>query len=295
MNKHTQCSICRTKLQNIDLKVIDYTVSHQQFNIDECPSCKLRVTNPFPSETEIGKYYESEDYISHSDTSKSLMSKLYQTVRKITLKQKGKLVTEVSGKGSGHILDVGAGTGHFLNTMQELGWQTTGVEPSEKAIAYAKKQFNLTLLPTDQLKSLPEASFDVITLWHVLEHVHDLNEYVSTLQRLLTPDGTLFIAVPNYTSNDGKLYQQYWAGYDVPRHLFHFSPFSMQVLLENNGFKLIEKKKMFFDAFYVSMLSEKYKKGKVNYPKAFMNGLASNVQAFKTVNSCSSIIYVAQK
>ncbi len=288
------CPICKSKLETSSLQVKDYTVSSESFEISECPSCQLRITNPFPEEQAIGKYYESEEYISHSDSSKSIVDKLYHFIRKITLKQKANLIRNTTKVKNGSILDIGAGTGYFLNTMQMLNWNVMGLEPSEKARAVAKQDFDIELKDIEALYNLEKHSFDAITMWHVLEHVHDVNLYIKTIKELIKPNGKIIIAVPNYQSFDGKHYQEYWAGYDVPRHLSHFSHKSMKLLLETHGLHLANTKLMPFDSFYVSMLSEKYKTGKTRYIPAFMNGLKSYIRALSNRQSCSSIIYIAQ-
>jgi ubiquinone/menaquinone biosynthesis C-methylase UbiE len=193
------------------------------------------------------------------------------------------------------LLDVGAGTGAFANTMQAAGWKVTGLEPDATARANALVNHQLQLQELDNLHQLPESSFDTITMWHVLEHVHNLNDYLETYLRILTRTGKLIIAVPNYTSYDAAVYKEYWAAYDVPRHLYHFSRASIEVLLKRKGFLLEAIKPMWFDSFYVSMLSEKYKHGKENFIKAFWIGFVSNLKALVNTRKCSSVIYIIQK
>jgi 2-polyprenyl-3-methyl-5-hydroxy-6-metoxy-1,4-benzoquinol methylase len=273
--------------------VEDYTVSHELFEIWECKSCTLRFTQNIPDADAVGAYYQSENYISHSDTSEGFINKLYHTVRSRTLLQKRKLVEKMTGKSAGKILDIGCGTGAFLRTMQEAGWQVTGLEPDATARQKAKELYQLDVESAENLFSLPAETFDAITMWHVLEHVHLLHDYISQATKLLKPGGKLFIAVPNYTSDDEKVYKQYWAAYDVPRHLYHFSPQAMQKLLELHGININSMKPMWYDSFYVSMLSEQYKNGKSNILKAFMNGAVSNLKAMEDVKKCSSLIYIA--
>jgi 2-polyprenyl-3-methyl-5-hydroxy-6-metoxy-1,4-benzoquinol methylase len=273
--------------------VEDYTVSHELFEIWECKSCTLRFTQNIPDADAVGAYYQSENYISHSDTSDGFINKLYHTVRSRTLLQKRKLVEKMTGKSAGKILDIGCGTGAFLRTMQEAGWQVTGLEPDATARQKAKELYQLDVESAENLFSLPAETFDAITMWHVLEHVHLLHDYISRTTKLLKPGGKLFIAVPNYTSNDEKVYKQYWAAYDVPRHLYHFSPQAMQKLLELHGININSMKPMWYDSFYVSILSEQYKNGKSNIFKAFINGAVSNIKAMGDVKKCSSLIYVA--
>ena len=271
----------------------DYTVSGEQFEICECRNCTLRFTQNIPGEEQIGKYYQSESYVSHSDTNEGLINKLYHKVRKRTLLQKRKLVENITGKNNGSLLDVGCGTGAFLNVMKNASWKVTGLEPDETARQKARELYGLNLETSEKFFGLPAESFDAITLWHVLEHVHDLHGYVDQLKKLLKPAGKLFIAVPNYTCYDEKIYKEFWAAYDVPRHLYHFSPVSMKKLLSRHDLKIDTIKPMWFDSFYVSMLSEKYKTGKSHALKAFITGSISNYKALSNKEKCSSVIYVA--
>ena len=193
---------------------------------------------------------------------------------------------------SGTLLDIGAGTGAFLHHMQQQGWAVTGIEPDADARNVARETFGINLQTPDQLQKLPPNQFDAITLWHVLEHVHQLHTYMDILKSLLKPGGKLFIAVPNYQSLDADIYRLAWAAYDVPRHLYHFSPQSMQALTQRHGLKIISQKPMWFDAFYISLLSSKYKNGNLNWMGALLSGLRSNVNAVFNKNKCSSLIYV---
>ena len=292
---YNQCPACDSTNIAFALKAKDETVSHQYFEIWQCNSCTLRFTQDVPDENNIGKYYQSTEYISHSNTSQGLVNKLYHTVRSFTLQSKRKLVEKSSNRKAGRLLDVGAGTGSFLSVMKKSGWKVTGLEPDATARANAKKDFDVDLNPTGILFSLQPGSFDVITLWHVLEHVHELHKYLDTFYTLLSEGGRLIIAVPNYTSNDAKHYAGNWAAYDVPRHLYHFSPQSMQLLLEKHHFNLIQQQPMWFDSFYVSLLSEKYISGKNRFFRAFTNGAVSNAKAVGKPFNCSSVIYIAKK
>ncbi len=288
---YTHCPACGSDAIQQVLHAKDYTVSQQVFAIWHCNSCTLRFTQDVPGEQAIGNYYQSDNYISHSNTGKGLVNRLYHLVRRFTLSSKKKLVEKVSGKNTGQLLDVGAGTGAFAGFMQQHGWRVTGLEPDAGARTRAKELHGISLLETDALFQLPEGSFDVITMWHVLEHVHALHKYLDQLKTLLKPGGILLIAVPDYTSEDAAIYQQYWAAYDVPRHLYHFSPASMRKLIARHGMAVKNIRPMWFDSFYVSMLSERYKNGKSNLVKAFWNGLRSNMAASGNKERCSSVIY----
>lgn len=289
---YTSCPVCSSSSINPLLTVKDHSISKEEFIIWQCSHCALRFTQDVPDEDSIGAYYQSEDYISHSNSQKGFINKAYQVVRNYTLKQKAKLIKGFT-KEKGRILDVGAGTGAFLNTMKQQHWDVVGIEPDAGAREQAKKLFDLQLHEADTLKDLPPSNFDAITMWHVLEHVHQLHHYVERLKEMIKQDGKIFIAVPNYTSLDAELYGNFWAAYDVPRHLYHFSPQSMYKLMELHGLKIIATKPMWFDSFYVSLLSRKYKSG--NMIAAGVSGLRSNMKAIRNKERCSSVIYIISK
>jgi 2-polyprenyl-3-methyl-5-hydroxy-6-metoxy-1,4-benzoquinol methylase len=292
---YTNCPVCGSAdFKNI-LSAKDYTVSNEIFVIAECNLCTLRFTRDVPDAASISPYYKSENYISHTNTSKGLINRLYQSVRKRTLKQKRRLIEKATGVTKGSLLDVGSGTGAFAGEMKQAGWQVAGLEPDADARSVGKQSYNIDLADISQLYQLPAFSYDAITMWHVLEHVHDLQGYVAQLKSLLKEKGKLFIAVPNYTSKDAAVYGEHWAAYDVPRHLYHFSPQSMQVLMQKHGLKIIQCKPMWYDSFYVSMLSSKYRNGKTDFFASFVNGILSNLKAIGDVKRCSSVIYVISK
>ena len=292
---YTNCPVCgSTEIKNI-ISAKDHTVSGEVFAIVECNNCTLRFTQDIPDATSIAQYYKSEEYISHSNTSKGLINAIYQFVRTRTIRKKRKLIEKTTDLKSGTLLDIGSGTGSFIHEMKKAGWQVTGLEPDKDARVVAKKLYDLDLSDAKVLFQLSSGSFDVITLWHVLEHVHELAAYMQQLKSLLKQNGKLIIAVPNYTSKDAKIYKEYWAAYDVPRHLYHFSPRSMQELMKRNGLMIQEYKPMWYDSFYISLLSSKYKNGKANLFAAFWNGLSSNLKAIADVKKCSSVIYIITK
>lgn len=292
---YNKCLCCGSTAINKVLDCKDYTVSQEVFEIWACNTCTFRFTQNVPGEAGIASYYQSSDYISHSNTKEGLINTLYHSVRNITLKIKQQLLVKATGLKQGVLLDVGAGTGAFAHTMHKAGWQVTGLEPDDTARANALKDYNLHLQDLSNLHRLENNGFDTITLWHVLEHVHELHKSLEKFSALLKSEGRLVIAVPNYTSHDAQVYEQHWAAYDVPRHLYHFSPKSMEVLLREKGLVVESVKPMWFDSFYVSMLSEKYKSGKNNLLSALLTGLASNIKTIFNTKKCSSLIYVIKK
>lgn len=292
---YRECPCCGSNRISKSFTAKDYTVSNEMFEVWKCEDCTLQFTQNVPNNEDIGPYYKSSAYISHSDTNKGLINRLYHLVRNYTLQGKRKLIQAETGLSQGALLDVGAGTGAFSSTMQVAGWKVTGLEPDDTARQNALQLHALQLLPPGKLYDLQDNQFDAITLWHVLEHVHELHPYLSKFNTLLKQNGRLFIAVPNYTSLDAELYGDSWAAYDVPRHLYHFSPKSMEVLAQSEGFVVKEYKPMWFDSFYVSMLSEQYKNGKSNLINAIWNGLKSNFKTLGDKQKCSSLIYVLVK
>jgi 2-polyprenyl-3-methyl-5-hydroxy-6-metoxy-1,4-benzoquinol methylase len=294
MNKLSNCPNCNEGSFSPFITCKDYTVSSESFTIVSCQSCGFKFTNPRPSNSDIGNYYKSDDYISHSNTSKGLISKLYKIVRNYTLKGKLDLIAKHSTKGN--LLDYGCGTGMFLSVAKSSTWNAYGIEPDSGARKFAVEDNKMMVYPDVETahSMLKDTQFNCITLWHVLEHVTDLNETLSWFNHKLNSNGALIIAVPNYKSYDAKYYKEHWAAYDVPRHLYHFSQDTMVQVVQKAGFKFVESLPMKFDSFYVSMLSEKYKSGKINYIKAFLTGLKSNLKA-KDSSAYSSVIYVFKK
>nr|WP_298990596.1 class I SAM-dependent methyltransferase [uncultured Polaribacter sp.] len=276
--------------QNLEPYLVckDYTVSHEEYQVMFNKEFDMLVTIPVPKN--ISDYYKSEDYISHTDSKKSLFDKVYQAVKNITLKRKLKLINSFNTK-SKKVLDVGAGTGDFLKVCKTNSWEIFGSEPDSGArnIA-AKKGVNLE----KDLSKFQNQQFDVITLWHVLEHVENLQEYITTLKSLLTENGRLIIAVPNFKSYDAIKYKEFWAAFDVPRHIWHFSKTSISKLFSYENMKVEKILPMKFDAYYVALLSEKYKHQKSKPFSAFINGFKSNFKA-KSTKEYSSLIYVLKK
>jgi 2-polyprenyl-3-methyl-5-hydroxy-6-metoxy-1,4-benzoquinol methylase len=273
------------------LTVKDYSVSKETFDLYHDETLDMLITSPQPSVENLGKYYESEDYISHTDSKRSLFEKLYHFIKSIALKNKLNLINALQPN-KGRILDIGAGTGDFLSVANNNGWQTIGVEPSDKAKAIAKNKGVSFVSATSELEN---HSFDVISMWHVLEHVPDLDKQIKELKRLLKPTGTLIIAVPNFKSFDAKYYGEFWAAYDVPIHFWHFSKTAIKSLFEKEEMKLEKVLPMKFDSFYVSLLSEKYKSGKMNFIKAFFIGLQSNLKASQHFEYSSHIYILKNK
>jgi 2-polyprenyl-3-methyl-5-hydroxy-6-metoxy-1,4-benzoquinol methylase len=286
-----KCPICDSDKKSLFLICKDHTVSKKDFELQECGACGFVFTSPRPQNSDLGKFYESDEYISHSNTKKGIVSRLYQSVRNRTLRQKLELINSRQKKGA--LLDIGCGTGEFANVMKLDGWNVRGIEPGDGAREMAKKNYGLDVQPEEAIKNIPANSMDVITMWHVLEHVPDLQGRVQELKSILRQDGLLLIAVPNRNSHDAAYYGKHWAAYDVPRHLWHFRPQDIRALFRPHGFEVKEVLPMKYDSYYVSMLSEKYSTGAVRYFSAFRRGWISNGKAGK--EAWSSQIYVIRK
>jgi 2-polyprenyl-3-methyl-5-hydroxy-6-metoxy-1,4-benzoquinol methylase len=268
------------------MQVKDSSVSQESFDLLHNEELDMLVTSPQPSLEKLPSYYESDDYISHTDGKRSLFEKIYHVVKNIALQNKLRLINSQSLKGN--LLDIGAGTGDFLVVAKNNGWKITGIEPGEKPKAIA---VNKGVSFANDLSELENNSFDIITMWHVLEHVPNLEFQIKELKRLLKPNGTILIAVPNFNSFDANYYGKFWAAFDVPRHLWHFSKTAVDKLFSKENLQLIQVVPMKFDSFYVSLLSEKYKNGKMNFLKAFWIGWKSYRYGSKN-NEYSSHIYV---
>ena len=285
LNKNTRPSVITMRFY---LKTKDYAVSKEEFELFVDEELGMLETRPVPKN--LDRYYESQDYISHTDSSKSLIDKMYQLVKKYSLRKKVGLIEKYT-EGEKSLLDIGAGTGDFLLNAKERNWHITGMEPNTSARKKAKdKGVDLVSI----WEELPKVKYNTITLWHVLEHLPDLKGDVEKMVSLLETNGTLFIAVPNYRSFDATYYKEFWAAYDVPRHLWHFSKEAIGKLFVEHDMEICAVRPMKFDAFYVSLLSEKYKNGRPNYLKAFCVGLWSNINAWRS-HQYSSHIYVLKR
>lgn len=272
------------------ISVKDYSVSGESFHLIYNDTLDMLETHPQPSLDKLPSYYESEDYISHTDAKRNLFEKAYHVVRSISLKRKLKLINSYSNSGK-TLLDIGCGTGDFLQTALYDNWEVCGIEPNVQAREIANKKTNNAIYGADKTSELKKESFDVITLWHVLEHLPNLEEQLTIYKSLLKKDGTLIIAVPNFKSFDAIYYKEFWAAYDVPRHLWHFSQKAISKLVSKEQMLVVNTLPMIFDAFYVSLLSESYKSGSKNPLKAFWIGLRSNIKA-KQTGEYSSLIYI---
>jgi 2-polyprenyl-3-methyl-5-hydroxy-6-metoxy-1,4-benzoquinol methylase len=288
------CGICGTDKVENTFAVNDYSITKETFNIGTCSNCGLAYTYDAPSEQDCARYYQSEDYISHSNTNKGLIFSVYHRVRSYMIGRKASLVSRYHASGS--LLDMGCGTGYFAGHMQSLGYQVTGIEIDDNARQYGIDHFGIKATTPDVLKSGELAqTYKVITMWHVLEHLYLPLDFLNIFAAILDTDGVLIIAVPNHKSKDAKMFDRYWAAYDVPRHLWHFDPTSMAKLANAAGFEIVLKEHMPFDPFYNSLLSARYQ-GRLLAPLVgFWVGFSAYILGLRDVNKASSVIYVLRK
>ena len=287
---HKLCSLCGSENIAEFLKATDHLLTRETFTIWECKSCGFVFTQDTPAADEIGRYYQSQDYISHSDTRKGLMNKLYHSGRTFMLKKKHGMVKKVAeGK---KLLDIGSGTGYFPGYMKTKGYQVTGVEIDPKAREFAVGEFGIRVFsPEDFFNRKIPGKFDVITLWHVLEHLDDFNLYLERMLEQLEPRGSLVIALPNCNAYDARHYKEYWAGYDVPRHLWHFTPSTLQYLAKKHRLKVYKMKRLMLDPFYNSMLSEKYNGNRFYMFSGIFIGKLAYIESLFDIKKSSSVVY----
>jgi 2-polyprenyl-3-methyl-5-hydroxy-6-metoxy-1,4-benzoquinol methylase len=286
------CPWCGTASDQLHLKLKDYFLSQEEFEIFECPQCGLLYTVPRPSPQQIGKYYKSDEYYSHQQNQKGFIPRIYEKVKTINLKNKVSMA--IGGLPHGKLLDIGCGVGDFLVQVRKQGWEIAGIEPSDDAKLIAKDRLGFTPLAPAESITFPDHFFDVITLWHVLEHIDDLKFQTSEIYRLLKPGGRLIIALPNYQSFDCQYYKDKWAAWDVPRHLNHFSPDTLRAIITSLDFKVIDTQKLIWDAYYISYMSERFNGHSLPLVRGAWVGLRSNCKAHRN-GMYSSLVYRFQK
>jgi 2-polyprenyl-3-methyl-5-hydroxy-6-metoxy-1,4-benzoquinol methylase len=289
------CPLCSSEKIALLFRGTDHFISKEVFPVFRCGSCNFIFTQDYPDENEIGHYYESEEYISHSDTTKGFSNKLYRIARGIMLQSKKSLVLKSTGLNKGSILDIGSGTGYFASLMKESGWKVKGIEINEKAREFSASRFNLDVSSPSDLSSLASESLDCVTLWHVLEHFHDPYKYISEINRVLKPGSVCIIALPNSSSYDSKYYKAYWAAWDVPRHLWHFNPSTFKMFSEKAGFKDEKIRILPLDVFYISQLSEKYKGSSFPFIQGILKATVFAILTLFNKKRASSIIYTLRK
>ena len=289
-----RCPWCNSENNSKFLELKDYFLTQENFEILECNDCKLLFTTPCPTPDKIGDYYKSDDYLSHNESKKGIVPKIYNLVKKVNIKNKFNITVNGQQTTDNSILDIGCGVGDFLNYAKEKGCDITGIEPSEDARKIAEEKLGTKIFSPEELQNIPNESFDIVTMWHVLEHVADLKTEIHHLERIVKKNGRLVLALPNYKSFDAEYYKDKWAAYDVPRHLNHFSRTSIKNIFNTTAFQLIDIKPLKWDSYYISMLSEQYLKHSNVLLKAMITGCKSNCKAIKS-GEYSSLVYVFTK
>ena len=292
---HDKCPLCKSSAIKKRFACVDEFATGEQFDFFECTACGIAFTQNVPDEKEIDRYYESPTYISHSNTSKGFVNRVYHIVRRIMLQKKARKVEMLTGLKNGRLLDYGAGTGHFARIMETRGWSVTAIEKNGKARELALKEFGFEMLPVEALSTIKDKELDVVTMWHVMEHIQEPDRMWDELHRILGDKGIAIIAVPNSASYDALKYKEHWAAYDVPRHLWHFTPSAIAQWGEKHGFVLDGQYTMPFDGFYISMLSEQYKGSRLHTIRGFWNGFKGWLLQCRRSSASSSIIYVFGK
>ncbi len=275
------------RIEKSDFYTKDYFKTQEEFKLVWNQEYQIFETQPQPSPEKIGFYYDSKAYISHSNKVSSLMDLVYGIAKQLMLQKKLKWIKKYTRAKS--VLDIGCGTGDLLWLLQKNKLNAVGVEPNAKANAIASQK----KLEIHSTLEEVQGKFDLISMFHVLEHVHDPFAYVENLHHYLNEEAYVFVALPNFNSYDAGYYKKHWAAFDVPRHLFHFSSYGIKKLFAEKGFLSITDEPLTLDAFYVSLLSEKYK-GTNSKLNALKVAWKSNARARKN-KEWSSKLYIFQK
>ncbi|MDR2887537.1 MAG: class I SAM-dependent methyltransferase [Bacteroidales bacterium] len=292
MINYSSCPVCSSAGIRLHVNCHDYFKTGELFPVWKCQACGIGFTQNRPDDGRLGYYYESDNYISHGATSGGIVNRIYRIVRNCLLNRKRNIIRHESGLAAGSLLDIGSGTGHLAAKMKKAGWNVKGVEINDRAREFAVLQHGLETLAPSEMQHLREAEYDCITLWHVLEHLSDLDGYISQIRRLLKPGGVCIVAVPNISSCDAKHYGEHWAAYDTPRHLWHFNSGALGFLFESRNFKLIKVKQLPVDVFYISILSERYRKNPFAFFAGLLKGVFFTAKTLFNKKGCSSLIYV---
>jgi 2-polyprenyl-3-methyl-5-hydroxy-6-metoxy-1,4-benzoquinol methylase len=295
MVHHTRCPLCLSEMISVHFRCTDHFISKEVFDIARCSSCGFLFTQDYPDENEITRYYESVDYISHSDTSKGLLNKLYHLVRQFMLIRKKSIVTKATGLKTGNLLDIGSGTGHFASVMKKSGWNVKGIEINEKARKSSSSAFGLDIYSPDEISGFEKQSLDCVTLWHVLEHLPNPEEYLLNIFNILKTGGVCIAALPNSSSFDAKFYRNFWAAFDVPRHLWHFDTSTFTLFSEKSPLRIERMSVLPFDVFYISLLSERYRGSQFPFIRGLMSGTCFAFLSLFNSNRSSSVIYILRK
>ena len=295
MQHHNTCPVCGSAQTEVLFSAPDWLVTKLDFKICRCRNCGFSFTQDHPEASESARYYDSAEYISHTDSRKTLLDKAYQAARNFMLGRKAALVAGLSGKKSGFIVDIGSGTGHFLGTMKSNGWQVAGIEISDNARIYSASKFSVDVYSPEEFSKIQPGSADCVSLWHVAEHLHDLDAYFNKISSILKTEAVLIVALPNSSSSDARHYSKYWAAWDVPRHLWHFNPGSFRLFAKQKGLSLVSVRRLPLDVFYISILSEKNKGSRFAAISGLIKGAFFFLCSLIRKENSSSLVYILKK
>jgi 2-polyprenyl-3-methyl-5-hydroxy-6-metoxy-1,4-benzoquinol methylase len=289
------CLVCGS--DNIAFRLVcsDHLTGGGNFDIYTCKNCGFFFTHNPPSVEILEKYYDAEEYISHSDTKKGFTNILFHITRNLMFYRKRRIIAKTTGLNDGNLLDIGCGTGYFAAFMKKSGWNVTGTEVNKNARIFAREKFNLEVIDEADLTKFDHNHFDCITMWHVFEHLQDPVNYTSVILRLLKPGGVCVAAMPNCDSYDAQYYSQFWAAWDVPRHLWHFTSETFRRFSEKAGLKFSGTLTLPLDVFYISILSEKYKGSKLSFISGILKSLWFSILVLFNKHKTSSLIYILRK
>lgn len=290
----TACPLCGSPRIPTLLTCRDTLTRLGDFTIASCADCGFRFTNPYPSPDDIHAFYASDDYTPVTNSTRGLLNKGYHLARRVMLRAKRRLVRRLARRATGTLLDIGCGTGEFPATMKQGGWDVQGVEPFAPARDSAATRFGIPVTDLPGQALLPGHAYDVITLWHVLEHAHDIHHSMAEIARLLKPGGLALIGIPNCASWDAQFYGPDWAAYDTPRHLHHFTPATLGRLAGQHGFRVTSLHPLLFDPLYIPLLSEKTSPAPC-YPRGLYAAAVSLAVSLLNPARCTAVAYALRR
>jgi len=246
--ENVDCIICNSTINSPYIEVLD-RFSCKSFQIVKC-ECGFKFLSPRPKFSGITYYYENDDYDPHRLENKSIFHTVYGWVQKIALRWKFKHISKFIR--SGNLLDIGGGGGRFCSYFKSKGWRVSLQDNSSKARFLAQEADIETYTLLSEIQS---QQFDLITMWHSLEHIHAIDALFQNVNRLTSDDGFLVVAVPNINAPERKFLGKDWAPWDAPRHLYHFNYAQLSKLLRKYGWKIEFSMPMIQDTPYNILLS----------------------------------------
>ena len=297
MTQHTaiECPLCGGNDTSHFTDCTDHAVSNETYSLQRCGSCGLIFTIAPPDSQDKQTYSKLDQELNRADNPRKRLDRLYYYARILNIRRKIRLIERLTRVSSGKLLNYGAKSGYFSSRMTDRGWKVTSLEEYHEQRIFSLEMFHHRMMDIDEIDSLPPGSFDAVTLWHTLEHQEDPHTLIEKLIRLLKPNGLLFAAVPNTDSLDAAWYGSQWAAWDVPRHLLHFNTTSMIRFGLAHNLVLMHHERMPFEAFYIPMLSEKFKGNRHPIITGAVRGLKFWHKTNTDREKSSSIVYVFRK